>query len=475
MGAMNLPSHQTKIVATIGPASDSPEMLRRLMEAGMSIARLNFSHGDFDSHATRIARLREAQAATGRRLVIMADLPGPKIRLGMIEPDPLELRAGDRFTLTTREIVGNQERATITLPELPRAVHVGDTLYVNDGLIQLVVEATSDEEVTCRVAAGGELRSKKGVNLPGIALGLSAFTERDCECLAFAMQHGVDAVSQSFVERAADIEAVRRAAAAAGGRPFVIAKIERSNALEHIDEIVSAADGLMVARGDLGVEVPIAEVAFVQKRLIARANLAGKPIITATQMLESMVNSRLPTRAEATDVANAILDGTDAVMLSAESATGHYPAEAVAMLAAIAATAERHRPRAQLRLARRLVDDEAAAQAGVVASVVEHTFETVPCAAVFVPTRSGATARMISRYKPVAAVVAFSYDPRVCQHLEFSYGVRPVQVAEPPADWAAYAVRWAHEHGMTNARALLVTGTSERDPAANPRLEFLRL
>ncbi|MGE5360759.1 MAG: pyruvate kinase [Bacteroidales bacterium] len=472
---MQLPTHQTKIVATIGPASDSPEMLRRLLEAGMSIARLNFSHGDFDSHAKRIERLREAQAATGLRLVIMADLPGPKIRLGTIEPDPLELCAGDRFTLTTRDIVGNQERATITLPELPRAVHPGDTLYVNDGLIQLVVEKTAGDEVTCLVAAGGELRSRKGVNLPGIALGLSAFTEKDRECLTFAIQHGVDAVSQSFVERAADIEAVRGAAAAAGGRPFVIAKIERSNALEHIDEILKAADGIMVARGDLGVEVPIAEVAIAQKRLIARANIAGKPVITATQMLESMVSSRLPTRAEATDVANAILDGTDAVMLSAESATGRYPEDAVAMLAKIAAAIERHRPRVQLRLARRLLEDEVATQATAVASVVEHTFETVPCAAVFVPTRSGATARMISRYKPVAWIVALSHDPRVCQQLEFSYGVYPVDVPEPPDDWARYAERWAHDRGMSNARALLITGASERDPNANPRLEFLRL
>ena len=320
-----LPNHKTKIVATIGPASESPEMLERLMRAGLNVARLNFSHGDFTGHAERIARIRAAERATGRSVAIMADLPGPKMRVGKIEPEPIELRPGDSFTLTSDDIVGNAQRVSMSFPRLPQVVKPGDRLFLNDGLVQLVVEGVAGSDVHCRVAVGGELRSKKGLNLPGIDLGISAFTDHDRACLEFALHHGVDAVSQSFVETAADIEAVRAAAKAMGKQPFLIAKIERADALEHFDEILKATDGIMVARGDLGVEVPIEEIAILQKQIIAKASLAGKPVITATQMLESMVSSRLPTRAESTDVANAILDGTDCIMLSGESAMGKYP------------------------------------------------------------------------------------------------------------------------------------------------------
>src|SRR5512137_1750861 len=341
---MPLPDHKTKIVATIGPASESPEMLERLIRAGLNVARLNFSHGDFTGHAERIARIRAAAHATGQRVAIMADLPGPKMRVGKIEPEPIQLRPGENFTLTSEDIVGNQQRVSMSFERLPQVVNPGDRLFLNDGLVQLIVERVTGTDVECVVAVGGELRSRKGLNVPGIDLGISAFTEHDRACLEFALQHGVDAVSQSFVETAADIEAVRAAAAAVGRQPFLIAKIERSGALQHLDEILNASDGIMVARGDLGVEVPIQEMALIQKQLIARANLAGKPVITATQMLESMVASRLPTRAESTDVANAILDGTDCIMLSAESAMGKFPVEAVTMLADIAAATESRRP-----------------------------------------------------------------------------------------------------------------------------------
>ena len=334
------PAHKTKIVATIGPASESPEMLQRLIRAGLNVARLNFSHGDFSKHAEVVARIREAERATGRRVAIMADLPGPKMRLGKIAPEPIQLVPGDRFTLTNEDIVGDARRVSMSFEPLPRVVKPGNRLFLNDGLVQLVVERVAGNDVECTVAVGGELRSRKGLNLPGIDLGISAFTEHDRACLEFALGAGVDAVSQSFVERAADIEAVRAAAAKIGRVPFVIAKIERSDALAHYDEILAVADGIMVARGDLGVEVPIEEIAHTQKQLIAKANLAGKPVITATQMLESMISSRLPTRAEATDVANAILDGTDCVMLSGESAMGKFPEEAVTMLAKIAAFTE---------------------------------------------------------------------------------------------------------------------------------------
>src|SRR3954453_2292283 len=390
-----LPTHKTKIVATIGLASESPEMLARLIRAGVNVARLNFSHGSPSKHAEVIRRIRDVARETGRRVAIMADLPGPKLRLGKIDPEPVQLRVGDPFSLTTEDIVGNAQRASTSFQQLPRVVKPGNRIFVNDGLVQLVVERVAGNVVECTIAVGGELRSRKGLNLPGIDLGISAFTEHDRACLEFALKEGVDAVSQSFVERAADIEAVRAAAAKTGAQPFIVAKIERADALEHVDEILAAADGIMVARGDLGVEVPIEEIACTQKQLIAKANLAGKPAITATQMLESMVASRLPTRAEATDVANAILDGTDCVMLSGESAMGKFPEEAVTMLARIAAFTEAHRIRKTLA-ANRATIQAAPRRGDGVASLVEHALHTWTCELILVPTRGGTTARVIS-------------------------------------------------------------------------------
>jgi pyruvate kinase len=471
-----LPAHKTKIVGTIGPASESPEMLVRLIQAGLNVARLNFSHGDFSRHAEVIRRIREAARETGRRVAIMADLPGPKMRLGKIDPEPIQLVPGDRFILTNEEIVGDSERVSMSFEPLPRVVRPGNRLFLNDGLVQLVVERVAGNDVECVVAVGGELRSRKGLNLPGIDLGISAFTEHDRVCLEFALGAGVDAVSQSFVERAADIQAVRAAAAKIGRQPFIIAKIERADALAHFDEIVAAADGIMVARGDLGVEVPIEEIAYVQKQLIARATLAGKPVITATQMLESMVSSRLPTRAEATDVANAILDGTDCVMLSGESAMGKFPEEAVAMLAKIAAFTEARRPRRSSVAQREFVQPQAAITPGDrMASLVEHALDTVPFDAILVPTRGGTTARIISRCKPSVWTIAPSSDAAACQQLAFSYGVHPVDLGEEPSDWREFAASWLRGHGVAAQRVMLVAGPSVRNPKANHRIELMRL
>lgn len=418
-------------------------MLVRLIRAGLNVARLNFSHGEFSRHAEVVQRIRDAERVTGRRVAIMADLPGPKMRLGKIEPEPIQLAPGDKFTLTSEEIVGDARRVSMSFEPLPRVVKAGNRLFLNDGLVQLVVDRVMGNDVECTVAVGGELRSRKGLNLPGIELGISAFTERDRECLEFALAAGVDAVSQSFVERAKDIEAVREAAVKLGRVPFIIAKIERSDAIEHYDEILASADGIMVARGDLGVEVPIEEIAHTQKQLIAKANLAGKPIITATQMLESMVASRLSTRAEATDVANAILDGTDCVMLSGESAMGKFPEEAVTMLAKIAAFTEAHRVRAALAARRAAVQNTVEPRRGDrMASLVEHALDTVPCDVVLVPTRGGTTARVISRCKPPVWIVAPSGDPAACQGLAFSYGVHPVDLADSPEDWREFAASW---------------------------------
>ncbi len=473
---MPLPDHKTKIVATIGPASESPEMLERLIRAGLNVARLNFSHGEFAGHGEVINRIRAASKAAGRRVAIMADLPGPKMRLGKIDPEPIQLRVGDSFALTTGDIAGTSKRVSMSFERLPQVVKPGDRLFLADGLVQLLVERVAGNDVQCKVAVGGELRSRKGLNLPGIELGISAFTDHDRECLEFALQHGVDAVSQSFVETAAEVEAVRSAAKAVGRNPFIVAKIERSEALKHMDEILKAADGIMVARGDLGVEVPIEGIAVTQKQLIAQANLAGKPVITATQMLESMVSSRLPTRAEATDVANAILDGTDCIMLSEESAMGKYPEEAVSMLAKIAAATEAHRPPSRLGELRDLcLQRRSGTQAEAIASVVEHALESVPCEAIFVPTHTGTTARMISRFKPPVWIAALSHDPAVCQALAFSYGVHPVELAEEPDDWRQFAADWLREQKLAGTTAMLVAGPSMRSPRASHRIEFMRV
>jgi pyruvate kinase len=344
---MALPNHKTKVVCTIGPASNTHEMLERMINAGMNIARLNFSHGDFSAHKTVIENIRSASEKTGKRVAIMGDLPGPKMRIGELETEPVELKSGDSFTLTTEEINGNKERVSMSFQPLTRVVKQSDKLFLNDGVIELEVVHVEGNDVRCRVLVGGELRSRKGLNLPGIDLGISAFTDRDHECLKFAAENGVDAVSQSFVEKASDIETVREAAKALGYNPFIIAKIERSGALENMDDILKAADAIMIARGDLGVEIPIEQMAVVQKRLMGKAIVMGKPVITATQMLESMIDHSRPTRAEATDVANAILDGTDCVMLSGESAMGRFPVESVRMLSKIAEATEPNRPPAR--------------------------------------------------------------------------------------------------------------------------------
>jgi len=477
MNPATLPAHKTKIVATIGPASESTEILERLIRAGLNIARLNFSHGDFSRHAEIIHRVRTAATAAGRRVAIMADLPGPKMRIGKIDPEPIQLSPGDHFSLTSEDIVGNARRVSMTFADLPRVVKPGNRLYLNDGLVQLVVDRASGNDVECTVAVGGELRSRKGLNLPGINLGISAFTGHDRACLEFALGQGVDAVSQSFIETAADVNAVRTAAEHLGHHPFIIAKIERADALKHYDEILAVSDGIMVARGDLGVEVPIESIATLQKQLIAKANLAGKPVITATQMLESMVHSRLPTRAEATDVANAILDGTDCVMLSAESATGKYPEEAVTMLAKIAAYTEAHRPFTPLSYRRDLMQEAAASMTGAdrMTSVMERALETVPCDFVLAPTRSGATARILSRSKPPVWLIAPSPAHAVRQGLAFSYGVHPVENTNEDSDWRAFIERWLRANHVTAEQVLLTAGPSPRHPRANHRIELMRL
>jgi pyruvate kinase len=450
--------------------------MEQMIRAGMNVARLNFSHGEFSSHKKVIENLRKTARQVGRRVAIMADLPGPKIRIGQFAKEPIQLKPGDTFTLTTQQIAGDGNRVSVTFEPLLNAVKPGDTLFLNDGFIQLEVVKVEGKDVRCRVQVGGELRSRKGLNLPGIDLGISAFTDRDREGLKFASENGVDAISQSFVQSGADIDAVRKAAEALDYHPLILAKIERSRALDRMEEILKTADGIMIARGDLGVEIPIEQIAVVQKRLMRQANLLGKPIITATQMLESMTENRRPTRAESTDVANAILDGTDCVMLSGESAMGKYPVDAVAMLAKIAGAIEPHRPAHSVREALKdLGRGTKVSLADLIAFSVETALELISPAAIFVPTRSGYTARSIARFRLPVWIAALSSLEATCQKLQFSYGVYPIHEPDHPEDWKSYIGKWLRDHEVEGELVVLTEGPSTRHPEANNRMEIIDL
>jgi pyruvate kinase len=471
-----LPDHKTKIICTVGPASESPEVLEKMIRAGMDIARLNFSHGDDDRHRRVIGNIRSAAKAAGRRVAILGDLPGPKIRIGKLDREPADLSAGDEFTLTTENITGTPGRVSTSFSRLPGVVKQGDTIFLNDGLVQLEVRDVRGAEVQCRVAVGGEIRSRVGLNIPGVELGISAFTDVDRRWLRFAAGEGLDAVGQSFIENESDIATIREEARAMTYHPLIVAKIERARALERIDAILEAADGLMIARGDLGVEIPIERIALVQKSIMRRANLAGKPVITATQMLESMTASRRPTRAESTDVANAILDGTDCVMLSGESAIGKFPVEATGMLARIAAATEQALPALavaeNLRSPRR---DDGVRLMDLIAMSVRTTVERVTPAAVFVPTRSGSTARSIARFRLPVWIVAVSAVEATCQRLQFTWGVYGDFEPEHPEDWKGYIGRWLGNHGIPGEIAVLTEGPSLKHPEANHRMEIVDL
>ena len=471
-----LSPNKTRIVATIGPASRSLPILKEMICAGMNVARLNFSHGEFDEHRENIENIRAAAQATGRPVAIMGDLSGPKMRIGNLREQKVHLHAGERFTLTTEDIVGDHQRVSVSFARLPKVVKPGNMLSLNDGYMQLEVAEVAGNEVACVVKVGGELRSRKGLNLPGLDLGIRAFTDRDRECLKFALDHGVDAISQSFVESAADMNAVREAARELGHAPFLIAKIERSRALEHLDEIIQASDGIMIARGDLGVEVPIQRIALVQKDIMRRANQRAKPVITATQMLESMTTYRLPTRAEATDVSNAILDGTDCVMLSAESATGAFPVEAVAMLARIAATVEPNRRQVSVREMYAGIDLTGRILPLHLISVgVEASLEYLKPAAVFARTNSGASARRLAAFRLPVWVVAVSSTAKTCQDLMFSCGVAPAHEPNLPPASNSYIKDWVRRHKLPGSFAILTQRPPPDDPESNHRMEIINL
>ena len=472
---MKFPTHKTKIVCTIGPASDEQRVLERMIRQGMDVARLNFAHGDFESHARSIERIRAAANKVGKRVAIMADLPGPKMRVGTLAAEPIKLVRGRMITLTSQEVLGDSERISVSFPGLSAAAHKGSVIFLNDGFIRLKVEGTSEKEVHCRVIVGGELRSHKGVNLPGTNLGISAITDEDRRFLDFALEQGVDAVSISFVQGPEDIETVRRISADHGRNPFVIAKIERAVAIRRIRAIMEATDGIMVARGDLGVETPIEGIALLQKRLIRQANLLGKPVITATQMLESMVANSRPTRAEATDVANAILDGTDAVMLSEESAVGAYPVDAVGMLARIArATEGNHADFGFNEQLSPSAGKEELIEETIASSVVATARKLRP-KLIAIPTRTGATARRVTRYRLRPWIVALSHNQATCQQLSFSYGVHPVHIEGDRHDWHDILIDWCAKEQIQSGIVVMTQGSSRRNPERTNQIEVFSL
>lgn len=414
---------RTKIVCTIGPASSTRVMLRRLYRAGMDVARLNFSHGTHDQHGAVIALLRSLETRVGRPVSILQDLCGPKVRLGELPPRGVELRRGD----VVRFSADSPEPGVIPLPvpELLAALSVGDRLFIDDGLVELRVTAAAADGVSARAVTSGRLTSRKGVTAPGVAAQIDAVTARDLDDLRFGLSAGVDWVAASYVRRAADLAPIYRTMDEMGIRRPVVVKIEKSEALEDLDAILAVVDAVMVARGDLGVELPLDEIPMAQKRIIRQCNAAGRPVITATQMLESMVHSPRPTRAEATDIANAILDGTDAVMLSAETAAGDYPVEAVKAMAAIA-------DRADAELVRTGLSRSAGRRHCDVSDAVAHAAVTmaqeIGARAIICATDRGGTARLIAVRRPSATVIGATPRTETVHRLSVSWGVRPLWI-----------------------------------------------
>ena len=422
---------RTKIVCTIGPATRSPDALRCLAQAGMDVARLNFSHGTQDGHAEVVAHLRRLSHELGRPLAILQDLSGPKVRVGTLPDGGIVLSVGSEITLVLDDAPGSESLIPLPVPEIFDAAPPGTRLMLDDGLLELRVKTVTPTRLVCTVVVGGPLSSHKGVNVPGVTLPIAAVTDKDLEDLRFGIAQKVDYIAASFVRTADDIAVLRGVCDAARVKIPLIAKIEKHEAIANIDSILAAVDGIMVARGDLGVEVPLDEVPVIQKMLIARANAAGKPVITATQMLDSMIRNPRPTRAEVTDVANAIYDGTDAVMLSGETAVGAYPYEAVGMMHKVALHTEGALDYGAIFEAKKSRQPTESVT-GAISQATCQVAQDLCCAAILTATASGRTARYVSHYRPRAPIVAATNKAETYQRLALVWGVHPVMVDIAP-------------------------------------------
>jgi pyruvate kinase len=418
---------RTKIIATLGPASADPAVLERMIRAGMDVARLNLSHGSQAGHARMIRTIRRSCRRLGRPVGLLLDLQGPKLRVGTFSGGSIRLRAGDTVTLTHRSVRGTPRRIPVAYPRLMRDVRAGDHVLVDDGLVELLVRGRDRSGLRCRVVAGGPVADHKGISFPGARLSADPLTPKDRADLAFGLRQGVDFVALSFVRRAEDVQRLRRLVRGAQRVPLLIAKIERREAIENLEEIVAAADGVMVARGDLGVEYPPERVPVLQKRIIERANQREVLVITATQMLESMVDTPRPTRAEASDVANAIFDGTDAVMLSAETAVGRYPDRAIQTMARIASEAEGY---TGLQRPRRRAGESTALDSPThaLAHTANQAAREIHARALVIFTHTGSSARLVSKARPTARILALTPLESTCRRLALAWGVTAVRV-----------------------------------------------
>ncbi|MFQ5854038.1 MAG: pyruvate kinase [Anaerolineae bacterium] len=417
---------RTKIVCTLGPACEDEETLRQMIRAGMDVARLNFSHDTHGAHAKRLRLVRRLAQEEGKVVAVLQDLQGPKLRVGPIDGGQVTLTAGQRFTLTTKDVLGDSRRVTAPYAGLPGDVKPGDRILLDDGRIELRVLKTSKTAVETEVVTDAVLSERKGVNLPGVDISLPSLTAKDREDLVFGVEHGVDYVALSFVRQARDIQDLRDLMVAMGAKIPIIAKIEKPEALDNFYDILAASDGVMVARGDLGVEMPAEEVPVYQKMIIREANRVAKSVITATQMLDSMMRNPRPTRAEASDVANAIFDGTDAVMLSGETAIGSYPVEAVRTMAAIAETTERNLPYDEwLRRSRETVAESVTDAISLAVTAIASELDA---AAIVASTSSGTTARAVARYRPRMPIIGVTHNTQTQCRLALVWGVHPLLI-----------------------------------------------
>lgn len=451
---------KTKIICTIGPASESEEKLRELILAGMNVARFNFSHGSHEEHKRKFDRVNKVSNELGIPVAVLLDTKGPEIRLKAIEGGKTELVAGQKFILTAEDIVGNNEKVSITYKNLRNDISVGSTILIDDGLIEMVVEAIEETDIICTVINGGPISNNKGVNVPGAVLSMPYISEVDRSDIMFGCDMGFDYLAASFVRSKEDVLEVRKLIEDSGSHMKIIAKIESMQGIRNLEEILEVSDGIMVARGDLGVEIPMEEVPVVQKRMIKLAEAHGKHVITATQMLESMIKNPRPTRAEATDIANAIYDGTTAIMLSGETAAGLYPVEAVKTMARIAERTEQavdYNERLKRRGNIENIDVTTAISHATCTTAVD-----LKAAAIITVTISGFTAGMISRYKPSCPVIACSVSPRICRQMSLCWGVTPLWIARESTtdDLFDVAVHAAEEAGYIKKgdKAVLTAG-----------------
>lgn len=449
---------KTKIVCTIGPATDDENIMRELMLAGMNVARFNFSHGDYETHEKRLRQIERLRKELDLPVATLLDTKGPEIRLGkFVDSKPVEIHDGDVYTLTTEDVPCTAEVGSISFKKLPKDVSIGTRILVNDGVIELMAEKVTKTDIICRVIHGGTLSNNKGINVPGVKLSMPYLSEQDMDDLEFGSRMGFDFIAASFVRSAADINYLRKFTQSLGWFDVrIIAKIENSDGVENIDEILEAADGIMVARGDMGVEIPFEQIPAIQKTLIKKGYNAGKQVVTATQMLESMITNPRPTRAEITDVANAIYDGTSAIMLSGETAAGAYPVEAVKTMALIAETTENNIDYKGRFAVRRSNPEGSIAEA--IAHATVTTAHDLDASAVITVSLGGQTARLISKYRPCCPIISCTMSEVVCRQMNMSWGVIPYIIDEKNStdELFAAAVHEAESHRLVEDGDLVV-------------------